>query len=133
MKPRPSKRLASVSAALRIDPERVNIPDDAWELVEITEDFVRHRAPMERYSDGNTLFVYRTTPRGLTAMLEDNKQSLNDSDGKRFGDGQIVGRIPLNILYRDVAPYMQQGDKDFLSWWLNRDENRPFRTFRGKL
>ena len=68
---------------VKIDPERVNISDDAWELVEVTEDFVRHRAPMERFADGNVLYVYRTTPRGLTGLLEDNRRLLNDSDGDR--------------------------------------------------
>lgn len=92
-----------------------------------------HRAVRERRPNGDVEYVYRRAPRAIAAMLEANKQALNDSDGKRFGDGQIVGRIPLNILYRDVAPYMQQGDKDFLKWFLNRDENRPYRTFRGKI
>lgn len=119
----------------RIDPERVNIRDDAWELVEVTEDFVRHRAPMERYADGNVLYVYRTTPRGLTALLEDNKRSLNDSDGKRFGDGQIVASIPLNVLFdpkMQIAEKLREGDSDHLKWWLNkRDDAKPFKRFRG--
>lgn len=116
-----------------LDPSKINIRDDAWELVEVSEDFVTHRAVLERYADGTVAWVHRRTPRGLTALLEDNKRSLNDSDGQRFGEGKIVGRIPLNVLYRDLAPYMKQGDKDHLKWWLNRDDNRMFRTFRGKV
>ncbi len=115
-----------------IDPERVNIPDHAWELVEVTEDFVRHRAPMERYADGNVLYVYRTTPRGLLPMLEDNKRRLNDSDGQRFGDGKIVGRIPMNVLYQNVTR-LRDGDKDWLKWFLNQSDNRMYRTFRGRV
>ena len=116
-----------------IDPSRINIRDDAWELVEVTEDFVRHRAPLERYADGNVLFVYRTTPRGLTAMLEDNRQSLSDSDGQRFGEGKIVGRIPLNVLFAEGGKHLQDGDQDWMRWYLNRDENRMYRRFRGKV
>lgn len=119
---------------VKIDPERVNISDDAWELVEVTEDFVRHRAPMERFADGNVLYVYRTTPRGLTGLLEDNRRLLNDSDGQRFGDGKIVGRIPLNVLFdpkTQLAEKLREGDRDHLRWYLNRSENRLYRTFRG--
>lgn len=121
---------------LTIDPERVNIPDDAWELVEVTEDFVRHRAPMERFADGNVLYVYRTTPRGLPALIEDNKQALNDSYGKRFGDGQIVGRIPLNVLFdpkTQLAEKIRQGDRDHMRWWLDSEAALPYRRFRGRI
>lgn len=121
---------------VKIDPERVNISDDAWELVEVTEDFVRHRAPMERYANGDVLYVYRTTPRGLTGLLEDNKRLLNDSDSQRFGDGKIVGRIPLNVLFdpkTQLAEKLREGDRDHLRWFLNNSENRKWRTFRGSV
>lgn len=119
---------------ISLDPSKVNIADDAWELVEVTEDFVTHRAVLERFPDGNVAYVHRRTPRGLVGLLEDNRQSLDDSASQRFRDDYTrVGRIPLNVLYRDLAPYMKQGDKDHLKWWLNRDENRMFRTFRGRV
>lgn len=120
----------------KIDPSRVNIPDDAWELVEVTEDFVRHRAPMERYADGNVLYVYRTTPRGINEMLEDNRRLLDESDSKRFGDGRIVGRIPLNVLFDPnlgLSNSLREGDQDHIKWFLNKSENRHFRTFRGRV
>ena len=91
---------------------------------------------MERYPDGNVLFVYRTTPRGLPDLLEGNRRSLNESDGQRFGDGKIVGRIPLNVLYgkeHGIAERMQAGDSDHLKWWLNSEAAKPFRTFRGRV
>ena len=119
-----------------IDPSRINIPDDAWELVEVTEDFVRHRAPLERYANGTVVYVQRTTPRGIDAMIEDNRQAFNDSETKRFGDGQIVGRIPLNVLYdpkTQLAEKLREGDKDHMKWWLNSDEARPYRRFRGRV
>jgi hypothetical protein len=116
-----------------LDPSRVNIRDDAWELVEVSEDYVTHRAVLERYADGTVAYVHRRAPRGVDALLEANRQSLSDSDGQRFGDGKVVGRIPMNILYRDVAPRLKQGDADYLKWFLNNPENRAFRTFRGKI
>ena len=69
-------------------------------------------------------------------LLTLNKQSLDDSYGKRFSDepiGTRVASIPLNVFYRDFAARLKVGDADFIKWWLNSDQNRPYRTFRGKL
>ena len=121
---------------LTIDPERINIPDDAWEFVEITDDFIRHRAVYERLPNGDVAYVYRTTPRAIAGLLEDNKQALNDSYGKRFGDGQIVGRIPLNVLFDpklQIAEKLREGDRDHMKWFLNSEAALPYRRFRGKV
>ena len=69
-------------------------------------------------------------------LLAQNRESLNDSYGKRFSNDAIgtkVASIPLNIFYRDFAARLRDGDTDFIKNWLNREENRPYRTFRGKL
>ena len=69
-------------------------------------------------------------------LLAQNRESLNDSYGKRFNDSPMGTRMastPLNIFYRDIAPRLKDGDKDFMKWWLNHENNRPYRTFRGKV
>ena len=69
-------------------------------------------------------------------LLAENRESLNDSYGQRFRDDPIgtrISRTPLNIFYRDVAPRMKDGDTDFMKWWLNHENNRPYRTFRGRV
>lgn len=121
-----------------IDPSQINIPDDAWELVEVTEDFIRHRAPLERYADGNVLYVYRTQPRDVTGLLEANQRSLADSETNktRFGDGKVVASIPLNVLFdpkTQIAEKIKEGDRDHIKWFLNSDQARPWRNFRGRL
>lgn len=121
---------------LKIDPDRVNIPDDAWKLTEVTEDFLRYEAPFEKLANGDTIYVRKTVPRGLDALLEDNKQALNDSYGKRFGDGQIVGRIPLNVLFDpklQITEKIREGDRDHIRWFLNSEAALPYRRFRGKV
>lgn len=121
---------------LKIDPDRVNIPDDAWKLVEVTPDFMRYEAPLERLATGDVVYVRKTVPRGLDALLEDNKQALNDSYGKRFGDGQIVGRIPLNVLFDpklQIAEKIREGDRDHIKYFLNSEAALPYRRFRGKV
>lgn len=118
-----------------IDPAKLRIPDDAWEFVEISEDFIVHRARIERDAHGNVQYVYRKAPRGIDALVEDNKRSMNDSASKRFGDGKIVASIPLNVLFDprlQIAEKLQEGDRDHLKWFLNkREEALPFKRFRG--
>lgn len=78
------------------------------------------------------------------ALVALNIERRNNAAGKRWSSGLgsdkggnmplvPVGSIPLNKLYADIVPKMRAGDKDHLKWWLNRDENLPFRTREGKL
>jgi hypothetical protein len=121
---------------LKIDPERVNIPDDAWKLVQVTEDFYRYEAPLERMANGDVVFVVKTVPRDIDEFLKDNQRSFEESHDKRFGDGQIVGRIPLNVLFdpkTQIAAKIREGDRDHMKWFLNSEAARPYRTFRGRV
>ena len=121
-----------MNSPIKLDPEQVNISDDAWEFDELTEDFVVHKAVVT-LPNGNVGTVYRKKPRQLVELLEDNRRLLNESDGKRFGeDGRIVGRIPMNVLYENVTR-LRDGDTDWLKWFLNNSDNRMYRTFRGKV
>jgi hypothetical protein len=122
----------------RIDPDSVHIPDDAWETVEVTEDFIRDRAPLERFNDGNVLYVYRTRPRELLTLLEANKRSFDDSETHKtkFGDGKVVASIPLNVLFdpkTQIAEKIKEGDRDHIRWFLNSEQAKPWRSFRGKV
>lgn len=82
-------------------------------------------------------YVFRKTENLVESeLLARNRESLNDSYGKRFRDDAVGTRIastPLNIFYRDIAPRLKEGDKDFMRWWLNHENNRPYRTFRGRV
>jgi hypothetical protein len=125
--------------SLRIEPDSVHVANDAWEFVEANEDYITERAPLERFADGNVMYVYRRYARGVDALLEANKARLDESETAktRFGEnGKIVASIPLNVLFDpklQIAEKIREGDRDHLKWWLNRSENRPFRSFRGKV
>lgn len=70
------------------------------------------------------------------SLLAQNRESLNDSYGKRFRDDPIgtkIASVPLNVFYRDFAPRLKDGDGDFAKYWLNHESNRPYRTFRGRV
>lgn len=122
--------MSSFRDPTKIDPTR--IPDDQWEF--------------EGFADGGTsrTFVYWVDRENGTFirkkenvierdLIAENRERYDQSHGVRFGDGQVVARVPLNIFYRDIAPRLKQGDKDFNKWWLNHDDNRMWRNFRGKL
>lgn len=113
----------------KIDPSR--IPDDQWEF--------------EGFSDGGTsrTFIYWVDKENGVffrkkenvieqELIAENQERYNQSQGVRFGDGQVVARVPMNIFYRDIAPRLKQGDKEYNKWWLNHDDNRMWRNFRGK-
>jgi hypothetical protein len=128
---------------ISIPPDSIHIDDDAWEFVSMDEDYIRDRAVVERFADGNVSYVYRTRPRGLAGLLEANKSSLDDSETQksRFaGDEHVLGTkissIPLNEFFaagNQIAEKIREGDRDHLRWFLNRDTSRPWKTFRGKV
>ena len=129
--------------SISIPPDSIHISDDAWELVEVTEDYVRDRAVLERFADGHVSYVYRKRPRGLMGLLEANKRSLDDSETQKTpfaGDEHVLGTkissIPLNEFFaarNQIAEKIREGDRDHLRWFLNRDTSQPWKTFRGKV
>lgn len=114
-----------------IDPG--NIHSDAWEVYEVTPDYRRARLWLD---PEKTQCIIRTEHLASDALIDANRQSFDDSQTQRFGDGKVVGRIPLNMLFspkHQIAEKLKEGDKDHIKWILNSDEFRPFRTFRGRI
>jgi hypothetical protein len=113
-----------------VDPSR--IPDDAWELYEATPAYRRYRV----FLDDNGSFAQKTEFLADDTLVAQNQQEFNDSIGRRFGDGKVVARIPLNVLYgsqNQIAQKMSEGDEDHLRWWLNSEAARPFRTWKATI
>jgi hypothetical protein len=115
------------------DPSR--IPDSAWEFESMSSDGLRRH--YVHWIDKEKGLGFRKTENVVEAeLLEQNRVAFNESATQRFRDdplGTKIASTPLNIFYRDIAPRLQQGDDDFLKWWLNHDQNRPYRTFRGRV
>jgi hypothetical protein len=112
------------------DPSR--IPDHVWEFEGLSSDGLRRTYICT--IDG---YTFRKTENLVEdELLKLNKESLDDSHGKRFRNdpvGTRVASIPLNIFYRDFASRLKDGDVDFIKHWLNSEQNRPYRTFRGRI
>lgn len=115
------------------DPSR--IPDHLWEFDGLSSDGLRRH--YVHWIDREKGLGFRKTENLVEeALLKFNQESLNMSHGQRFRDDAIgtrIASVPLNIFYRDLAPRLKDGDKDFEKWFLNHENNRPYRTFRGKV
>lgn len=115
------------------DPSR--IPDHLWEFEKFSDDGLRKQY-VYWIDKANGLGFRKTENLAEDQLLAQNRESLNDSYGKRFRDdpvGTKVASVPLNVFYRDFGSRMKDGDTDFMKWWLNHEQNRPYRTFRGKV
>jgi hypothetical protein len=82
---------------------------------------------------GNGQAVMRTEYHHTEELLKANHEQLMDSQGSRWGDGQIVARIPLNVLYNELGDAVREGDEAYVNKWLNNSDHRKFRTREGKL
>lgn len=102
-----------------------------WTLLKETPS---HRYWLGFLDDGRQ--VIKTEYLADDELVEQNKALFNESDGKRWGDGQVVGRIPLNVLYssqHQIAEKLAEGDRDHIKWWLNSEHALPYRTFKGRV
>lgn len=112
----------------RIDPASLRGGGN-WEVFETGPHFRRSRLWLDE-----TRYVVRTEYLGEDTLLEANARAFDASSGQRFGEGRVVARIPLNRFYQsELADKAKEGDRDYLKWFLNRDEARPYRTFRGRI
>jgi len=112
------------------DPSR--IPDDQWVFDGVSSDGLR-RHYVYWVDKANGVGFRKTENLAEDRLLARNRESLNESHGQRFGDGKIVASVPLNVFYRDFAARLKEGDQDFVKWWLNHEQHRPYRTFRGRV
>lgn len=113
-------------------PDPARIPDDQWIFDGVSSDGLR-RHYVYWVDKANGVGFRKTENLVESDLLEANRQRLNDSQTERFGDGKVIASIPLNVFYRDFAKRLKEGDDDFTKWWLNHSDNRPFRTFRGRV
>lgn len=112
------------------DPSR--IPDHLWEFDGVSSDGLRRHYVY--WMDREKGLGFRKTENIVEEeLIARNQESFNESHSKRFGDGKVIGRIPMNVFYRDFAARLKEGDQDFTKWWLNHENNRPYRTFRGRV
>lgn len=83
--------------------------------------------------DENTDECTIETVSDISEIIELNKRRYNNqSESTRWGDGQIVASIPMEVL----ADLQRRGiaqDQAKMRAWLNDSDNRFFRTRPGKI
>lgn len=82
--------------------------------------------------DGTTTFCNESF---VEPILEANAERRAESDGKRWGDGQVVAAVPNCLLYGDgyYAKARQNRDSAAMKKFLNDRDNFKLRTKEGKL
>jgi hypothetical protein len=84
------------------------------------------------YDDDTGQCTLQTT-RDVSDLIELNKLRYNSvSESARWGDGQVVASIPLELL----AELQRSGianDQEKMRAWLNDSDNRYFRIRPGKV
>ena len=107
------------------------IPDDQWTFERYSTDGMRAYYTYEDPVTG--IGIRKAVNLAEPVMIQRNVEEFNDSIGKRWGDGRVAARIPMNKFYQDVAPRLKEGDLDFVKWYLNHEKTKPFRTFKGRI
>lgn len=85
---------------------------------------------------GDGTSVMRTEYPYTEELMDMNAQKQVDSLNTRWGDGQVVASIPMNVLYNPdmgLAEAVSEGDDAFVNRWLNDADHSRFRTRGGKL
>jgi len=80
--------------------------------------------------DGNMVTCTQTR---VDPVLEDNQRELNENAGKRWGDGRIAARIPLDLYFDKIAPAKRAGDDRYIKKIYNDSDYRKLRIFGGNL
>lgn len=107
------------------------IRDEQWVYEGTSPDGLQRRYV---YVDAASGMIFRKKENLIEDnLLRLNQDQLHDSRTQRFGDGKVIARIPMNVAMQEIAPRLKQGDRDYLKWFLNHDEKRMYRNFRGRV
>ena len=102
-------------------------PPSGWVLVEDNESFSRYELDL-----GNGQIARRTEHKQTDAMLDQIHEAHMNWQGKRWGDGAVVGRVPLNLYYSSgLAEASRQRDKKFKAKFWNDIDHRKLRIKGG--
>lgn len=77
--------------------------------------------------------VVRTETYLPSLVAEANAEDFKASDGKRWGDGQVAARMPLDLWFRDLGEATRQGDLAYKRRYFNNSDNARWRTFKGTI
>lgn len=104
-------------------------PPAGWRLIEDNETYTRYE-----YDCGDYI-MQKTEHKGVYDLLEQNRRAYNDSSGRKWGDGDVVGSVPMNLYFGSsgLAEANKNGDRGYQKRWWNDWDNRKWRKRGGDL
>lgn len=113
----------------------MSIRDTDWFLESAADGFETwHR--YERTPDGVTKLHVRKVwnPDAQQAMLDRAHAERSANAGKRWGGGQVIGRLPLPLYFSSgMAQARMQGDETWIKRFWNSSDHSKLRTFEGNV
>lgn len=84
---------------------------------------------------GNGQIVERREYYMDAELVEQNKALLNESEGQGWGNGRVVARVPMSVLFdpNGLGGALQNNDDAYVKKFLNNSDNGHWRTFKGQL
>lgn len=101
-----------------------------WEFFDYDPD-TRTRVMWRLLEDGRAEFAIE---QNVDLILAANVEAEKETHGKRFGDWNRIGSVPLRMVEKtglDVAVDMR--DQKFISKFFNDSDNAKLRTSRGRV
>lgn len=99
-----------------------------WQLYE--EDPIRGIKRYRLQLDADTI-VQRTEYYRTEHLLDANAQDQSALAGNKWGDAQLVARIPLDLAWQQLMPAVIENDERYVAKWLNDADNAKFRVKAG--
>ncbi len=117
-----------MKSTTRTEPELDPQNCGPWVLTEDTELFRTY----EMEQDGQ--IIVRREWKGTDKLLDLAAQERSANEGKRWGEGQVIGRTPMNLYYSSgLAEASRQRDDKFIKRFWNDPDHAKLRTFRGRI
>ena len=82
--------------------------------------------------DGNLVVCTQHLVTGQ--LLDANRAAESESNGRAFGDGKVIARVPESVAYESgLMQAVREHDTGFFRRFMNDPDHKHFRTFRGKV
>jgi hypothetical protein len=107
--------------------------DTGW-FVYADEPDVRTIARYEPGPNGKATLRVRKQWRNAEAYLKAAADDRQANYGKRWGDGQVIGRMPIGMYFSTgLSEAAKQGDTKHIKRVWNDPDYKYLRTFEGKI
>lgn len=109
-----------------------------WRVFSARPDTMTYTLLEIEQENENKAYLLKCTVQLDTQPLFDlNHEDEVESNGKRFGDGQVVARLPEHLLYapelKEIGRAFDEGDLKYARKVLNDPDFKRLRSFRGDL